>query len=137
MLAFTLTAVLALFPANPSLLTIPVAEAAQIQPAPYATTTVAAYAQLVDDANGFGGRMYNTLKLESDGWQNGQSQVLSAKGPNGHEDSWGVCQIHLPAHKEITREQALDWHWCIDWTAQEFNAGNAHHWTEYRLLYGG
>lgn len=136
MLGLTLAAVLALFPANPAILTAHFAEAAPIAPAPYSTSTVATYAKLVDDMNGFKGRMYKTLELESDGWQNGQSQVPHAGGPNGREDSWGICQIHLPAHKAITREQALDWRWCIGWTAEQFKAGGARQWTEYRLLYG-
>lgn len=135
MLAHLSIGLLALFPTNPATLTAPLAHAAQIQETPYSTTTVAAYAKLVDDMNGFRGRMYHTLELESDEWKNGQSQVPSDKGPNGLEDSWGVCQIHLPSHKEITREQALDWQWCIDWAADMFKAGEAYQWTEYRILY--
>lgn len=49
--------------------------------------------------------------------------------------SFGVAQIHLPAHPDITREQALDPLWSIDWTARQFKAGRQHMWSCYRQLY--
>lgn len=79
--------------------------------------------------------LYETLKCESIGWKNGQSKIPHKGGPNGYEDSWGVAQIHLPAHKDITKEEALDPVFAVDWAASEFAAGRAYEWTCYRDLY--
>jgi len=52
-----------------------------------------------------------------------------------HGTSFGVAQIHLPAHPDITKEQALDPMWAVDYAAREFAAGNAGQWTCYKKLY--
>lgn len=53
-----------------------------------------------------------TIWCESS-WYNIQSGYIY---PNGsREDSWGVLQVNLPSHKNITREQALDPYFSIDW----------------------
>lgn len=48
--------------------------------------------------------------------------------------SFGVFQIHLPAHPDITKEQALNPLFAIDWAAQQFADGRAYMWTCYRQL---
>lgn len=53
-------------------------------------------------------------------------------GDNG--TSFGVAQIHLPAHPDVTKEEALDPEFAIEWSAQQFAAGRAYMWTCYRLL---
>lgn len=73
-----------------------------------------------------------TLKCESAGWQNIQSMIPVKGGPNGREDSWGVAQIHLPSHPSITRAQALDPVFAINWTAQQFKAGRAYMWSCFK-----
>lgn len=55
-----------------------------------------------------------------------------AVGDSGR--SFGVAQIFLPAHPEVTKEQALNAIWAIDWTAKQFSLGNARAWTCYRNL---
>jgi hypothetical protein len=50
--------------------------------------------------------------------------------------SYGIVQIYLPAHPDITKEQALDPEWAIDWMARQFSYGNARLWTCWRLLHG-
>lgn len=76
-----------------------------------------------------------TLRNESmDFTALGQSYVPSKNGPNGREDSWGVCQIHLPSHPDITKNQATDVKWCVKWSAKEFKQGRASQWTEFRKL---
>lgn len=76
-----------------------------------------------------------TINAES-GWNpTGQSQIPSLTGPNGLEDTWGTCAINLPAHSDITKEQAQDPAFCIPWSGRQFAAGNAHIWTEWNLLY--
>ena len=53
-------------------------------------------------------------------------------------NSYGVAQIHLPSHQNkdewITKEQALDPKWAIDWTARQFSMKRQNMWTCYRLL---
>lgn len=45
--------------------------------------------------------------------------------------SFGVAQIHLSAHPEVTKEEALDPLWSINWAAEQFAEGNANLWTCY------
>lgn len=78
--------------------------------------------------------MYHVLKCES-GFNSIQSRVPSIKGPNGREDSWGVAQIHLPAHPTVALEEAMDPEFAIEWTAQQFALGKQTMWTCYRTLY--
>ena len=49
-----------------------------------------------------------------------------------HGTSFGACQIHLPAHPDITKEQALNPDFCLDWTAKNISAGNGRMWTAFR-----
>lgn len=72
--------------------------------------------------------LINTLACES-------SFDSGAIGDNGA--SYGVSQIYLPAHPEISKTEALDPLWSINWAAQEFAAGNAHLWTCYRKMQKG
>jgi hypothetical protein len=58
----------------------------------------------------------------------------SMVGDNGQ--SYGIAQIHLPSHPNITKEQALDKQFAIEFTAKQFAKGNAKLWTCYRKLYG-
>ena len=51
-------------------------------------------------------------------------------------DSYGLAQIHLPSHPNISPEQALDGYWAIDWTIQQFYIGNAKLWSCWKRLYG-
>lgn len=74
------------------------------------------------------GEFLATLKCEGD-FHNGQSYVKSATGPNGREDSWGVVQIHLPSHPEITKEQALNPFWSLNWMADQWLKGNKWKWS--------
>lgn len=50
--------------------------------------------------------------------------------------SFGIAQIHLPVHPEITKEEALNPFFSIDWAAREFAAGRANEWTCFRQLQG-
>lgn len=69
---------------------------------------------------------FKTLDCESEGFFDVRTQsfVPDPTGPNGREDSWGVAQIHLPDHLDITKAQAQDPEFAIPWAAQEFAAGN-------------
>lgn len=76
------------------------------------------------------------LKDKDRNWiASGQSQIPDKTGPNGLEDSWGPMMIHLPDHKEVTKDDAINPIFAIPWAVREFAAGNAHNWTCYRNLY--
>lgn len=49
-----------------------------------------------------------------------------------HGTSFGAVQIHLPAHPDITKEQALDPLWSINWMAEQFKAGKQKMWSCYK-----
>lgn len=50
------------------------------------------------------------------------------------EDSWGLAQIHLPSHPEITRDDATDPTFAINFMASEFSKGNQWKWACWKLL---
>lgn len=50
-------------------------------------------------------------------------------------DSCGLFQIHLKSHPDVTKEQALNPFWAIEWAAKKF-LENPKIWTCYRNLYG-
>lgn len=89
-----------------------------------ATSTIEALVRSVEAKFGLADDFYDTIRCESDGWQNVQSYIVHEGGPNGRENSWGVAQINLTYHKEVTEEQALDPVWALNWAAQEFAAGH-------------
>lgn len=69
--------------------------------------------------------LLETLKCES-------SLKATAVGDGGK--SFGIAQIHSPSHPTITREQALDPYWAMEWTAKEFSEGRKWQWTCARNL---
>lgn len=71
------------------------------------------------------GPLVATLRCESD---------FDSGAVGDHGSSFGVAQIHLPAHPEITEAEALDPLWSINWAAEQFAAGHADLWTCYRQL---
>ena len=65
-------------------------------------------------------------------YKNVQSDIIY----NGsREDSWGIAQINLRWHPEVTKEQALDPEFAIDFMAKRIEAGKAVEWTCWRSLY--
>lgn len=78
-------------------------------------------------------KMWATILCES-----GASTTIQSrhKRPDGsREQSYGVAQIYLPAHTQITKEQAQDPRFAIDFMAKNFAEGNAHLWSCYNKLY--
>lgn len=63
-----------------------------------------------------------------------QSYHPDPTGPNGREDSWGLVQIHLPSWPDITREQATDPEFAIDFLAKKLSENKGYLWTCYRTL---
>lgn len=83
--------------------------------------------------------MHETIYCESK-YQNVQSNVFySTDYPvwgvkeGDQELSFGACQIHLPSHPNITKEQAEDPKFCIEFMAKEFAKGNAWKWACHKI----
>lgn len=70
--------------------------------------------------------MRNVIQCESSGNPN-------AVGDGGQ--SFGLVQIYLPAHPEVTRAEALDPEFAVEFLAQNLSEGRGRMWTCYRLLY--
>lgn len=68
--------------------------------------------------------MKKTMKCES-------SYNPNAVGDGG--TSHGLSQIHLPAHKTVSLDEARDPKFAIEFMAENFGKGNAPIWTCYRL----
>lgn len=81
------------------------------------------------------GAMRRTIICESSASTTRQSEHLDPTGPNGREDSWGLVQIHLPAHPDVSREEATDPDFALVFMAKNFARGEAvrqQMWTCYR-----
>ena len=52
-------------------------------------------------------------------WTAQQSNAYRGKK---REDSWGIFQISIPHHKDVTREQAMDAKFSIDWAMKNWNS---------------
>ncbi len=59
------------------------------------------------------------LKCESN-FVNEQSRIIT---DGVREPSYGIAQIHLPSHPDVTKEQALDEEFSIHWTAKKWKQG--------------
>lgn len=57
-----------------------------------------------------------------------------AVGDNGN--SFGIVQINLPAHPEITKEKAFDIDFAIEFITSEFAKGNQWKWSCWKKYYG-
>jgi hypothetical protein len=77
-------------------------------------------------------QMYHVIKCES-GFQNVQSRLHYKTG--GREKSFGIVQLHLPAHKDITKAQALDPDFALNYIVKEFKAGRQAQWSCFIKLY--
>lgn len=57
---------------------------------------------------------------------------LDPEAVGDHGTSLGIAQIHLPAHPDITKEEALDPDFALDWAAKQFSLGHQTMWTCWR-----
>lgn len=51
------------------------------------------------------------------------------------EQSYGLVQIHLPAHPSVTLEQATDVEFSIEFMAKAFSQGRQSMWSCYNKIY--
>jgi len=73
-------------------------------------------------------QMKRTVECESS-FRNIQSEIVNKKGER--EDSWGICQINLPSHPEVSKEQALNIDFSLEFMASEIAAGRDGQWYGY------
>lgn len=78
--------------------------------------------------------MYNTMKCENRDFDTMLQSYVVKDGVR--EDSWGLAQIHLPSHPNITKAQAQDPEFSINFIAKEMSEGRAWKWSCWRKLYG-
>lgn len=76
--------------------------------------------------------MTDIIECESGGDPNIQSFVIDKKGKR--EDSWGLVQIHLPDHPEVTKEQATDADFSLDFLAYHLSTGQGSMWSCFRQI---
>lgn len=62
----------------------------------------------------------NTAKFES---------RLNPKAIGDNNTSFGLYQIHLPAHRDISREQAENIIWSTNWTIREIKQNGCRIWS--------
>lgn len=53
----------------------------------------------------------------------------------GRELSFGLAQIHLPAHPDVSLEEATDPYFAIDWLIEKWKKGKQRIWSCYNLYY--
>lgn len=88
-------------------------------------------------------KMWNTLKCENtqldpklqSGIKYTYSDARRGIVEGQYEKSFGLVQIHLPDHPEISHAQATNPEFAIEYMASEFSKGNADAWSCYRKLY--
>ena len=78
--------------------------------------------------------MTKVIDCENTTWdEKRQSDIINKNGVR--EDSWGLSQIHLPSHPHISKEQAQDAEFSIEFMAKEFANGKQTKWSCYKKLY--
>jgi len=58
----------------------------------------------------------------------------NANAHTSREDSWGLVQINLKAHKTITKEQAIDPDFALNFLAENLARNNGRIWTCFRKI---
>lgn len=67
--------------------------------------------------------LYKTLWCES---------RFNPKAVGDGGNSHGIAQIYLKFHPDVSKAEAQDPHFAIEWTARKFKEGNARLWTCWR-----
>lgn len=75
--------------------------------------------------------MLKIINCENKEWDTDlQSRIKNKKGVR--EKSYGLSQIHLPSHPDITKEQANDPDFAIEFMAKNIKQGKASIWSCYK-----
>lgn len=102
------------------------ASADTITPLQYSTTTAPLIIEAYAVRYGIpAAPIIKTLQCESQ---------FDSQAIGDHGTSFGVAQIHLSDHPGVTKEEALNPYFAIDWTVRQFRDGNASWWSCYRKM---
>lgn len=75
--------------------------------------------------------MIRVINCENTEWDTKlQSRIINQAGVR--EDSWGLSQIHLPSWSNITKEQATDPDFALEFMAKKLSEGKGNLWTCWR-----
>jgi soluble lytic murein transglycosylase-like protein len=74
-------------------------------------------------ANGLDPYVFKLIITNESHWH---PRIVSPTG------DYGIVQIHLAAHPEVTKAEAFDPVWSMQWMAAQWKAGKAREWTTYR-----
>lgn len=82
--------------------------------------------------------MMNTIENENNTFDFDRQSGLKYKKnnrwgfPEGtREKSYGICQIHLPDHPNVSYEEAIDPEFCVEFMAKKFAEGKHKIWMGY------
>jgi hypothetical protein len=60
-----------------------------------------------------------------------ESRFVSQQSAIPNEPSFGLAQIHLPSHPNVTKEQAMDAYFSIDYMIELYKKEGARPWFGY------
>ncbi len=76
--------------------------------------------------------MVSLINCENKEWDEDlQSRIINKKGQR--EKSYGLSQIHLPSHPDITKEQATDPDFALEFMAKNISKGKINMWSCARI----
>ena len=80
--------------------------------------------------------MMRTLENENNTFDFDRQSGLKYKknnrwGLSGYEQSYGIAQIHLPDHPSVTKEEAINPEFAIEFMAKNFAQGKQKMWMGY------
>lgn len=76
--------------------------------------------------------MLNIINCENTEWDiDLQSRIINKKGIR--EESYGLSQIHLPSHPDISKEQATDPDFALEFMAKNISKGKISMWSCARI----
>lgn len=77
--------------------------------------------------------MISVINCENKEWDTDlQSRIINKNGIR--EESYGLSQINLPSHPNISLEQAIDPDFSLDFMAKNLKAGKGNMWTCYKKM---
>lgn len=118
-----------------SLSPIYTAHADEIRPLWDATTTQDAIESLSEEYHISSSTMARIVSCETGGNTGSttiQSLAVNSKGQQ--ENSWGLVQIDLDYHPDISRDEAQNPIFALTFLAQNLAAGNGHLWTCFNMM---
>ena len=116
---------------NPAVLTLPptpIAEAAELSTSDLKqmATEIAKEHSLNTD------HFLKVISCESNWDTQIQSAYITKDGTR--ENSWGLVQINLSAHPNVTKEQALNPRFALTWMAEQWSLDGASMWSCWTIL---